>query len=127
MQKRILILDNDEGSREVLTALFMSADFDSKAIEYTDDIIKEVNNYAPDVLLLDYILNGINGGELCHQIKTNPATSNLPVVIVSAYPKVINSLGHYGCDCFIAKPFDIDDMLQQVGQLVTKANKPLQV
>jgi CheY-like chemotaxis protein len=76
--------------------------------------------YRPDIVILDYILNGINGGELCHQIKMNRHTAQLPVVIMSAYPKVLQSLGDYGCNTFIPKPFDIDHILNCIKELTTE-------
>jgi two-component system CheB/CheR fusion protein len=66
----------------------------------------------------DYILDGINGREICHQIKANPATCFLPVVIISAYPKVLLSLGTYGCDKFIAKPFDLNYLTSSINELL---------
>jgi CheY-like chemotaxis protein len=70
-------------------------------VPYTDDIFALIEKFNPDLIILDYILNGINGGELCHQVKHNSKTSLIPVIIYSAYTKVIQSLGDYGCDAFV--------------------------
>jgi DNA-binding response OmpR family regulator len=121
--KRLLILDNDQDVLEIMQEVFIYEGYEVKALQGTDDIFNDIAACKPHVIMLDYILDGVNGGEICHQIKNNPLTCNLPVIIVSAYPKVINSLGYYGCDKFIPKPFDIYDLLNQVEQLIILDNK----
>ncbi|MDB5063222.1 MAG: response regulator [Mucilaginibacter sp.] len=119
MKKRLLILDDDKDILDVMYEIFKDEGYEVKIIENADNILNDIANYRPDIILLDYILNGINGGEICHQIKTNEATCNIPVIIVTAYSKVINSLGDYGCDSFISKPFEITELVQQVNELLT--------
>ena len=114
MIKRVLILDNDPDVLDAMQEVLNYSGFEVKTIEETNDIFEIINNFKPDVILVDYILNGINGGEICHLIKASPRPSHLPVIILSAYPRVINSLGFYGCDSFIAKPFELDDLVNQV-------------
>ena len=118
MTKRLLILDDDKDILDVMKEIFIDEGYEVKTIESGDNILSDVANYRPDIILLDYILHGINGGELCHQIKTNQATCTIPIIIVTAYSKVINSLGNYGCDSFISKPFDITELVQQVNELL---------
>ena len=118
MTKRLLILDDDKDILDVMKEIFIDEGYEVKTIESGDNILSDVINYRPDIILLDYILHGINGGELCHQIKTNQATCTIPIIIVTAYSKVINSLGNYGCDSFVSKPFDITELVQQVNELL---------
>jgi CheY-like chemotaxis protein len=114
LMKRILVVDNDPDILNVMEEILMYEGFEVKAYADTENIIGCIENYNPDLVLMDYILNGINGGELCAQIKSNPQTSSLPVIIMSAYSKVLMSLGNYGCDEFIAKPFDLDEMIYRI-------------
>jgi DNA-binding response OmpR family regulator len=64
------------------------------------------------------LLAGINGGELCGCIKRDYNVDNLPVIMMSAYPKVIASLGYYGCDDFLPKPFNLSDLLIKINHLI---------
>jgi DNA-binding response OmpR family regulator len=114
--KRLLIVDNDEDVLDVMKELFEYEGFDVKTLRCTQDIFTDIAGYNPHVVIIDYILEGINGGELCHQIKHNKETAHLPVIMVSAYTNVLNSLGHYGYDSFIAKPFDITDLVAEVNK-----------
>lgn len=117
--KKVLIVDNDPDVLDALQDILNYEGYEIKGITHTDDIFSLVAQYNPDIILLDYILNGINGGELCHQIKASPATTKLPVILLSAYPRILKSLDYYGCDAFIAKPFDMSDLTGCVQQLLS--------
>jgi DNA-binding response OmpR family regulator len=124
--KKVLVLDNDEGVLDVMQEALNYEGFQVKIIEETDNIFPVIYAFDPDLIILDYILSGVNGGEICHQIKANPETTDIPVMIMSAYPRVIKSLGYYGCDDFIAKPFDLDDIVDRIKNLTDKGmNKNL--
>jgi CheY-like chemotaxis protein len=116
--KKVMIIDNDLDVLDVMQEVLIYEGFSVTAYQRTDNILSVVEQEKPDVILIDYILEGINGGEICHQMKVNPATSELPVIIISAYPKVILSLGTYGCDKFIAKPFDLEELVSSIKHLL---------
>lgn len=112
--KSILIIENDESVLEVLEEIFKNEGYQTHGYGQVDDIFSLVDDFKPDLVLLDYLLPGINGGELCAQLKKEPLTSHIPVVICSAYPQVMLSLGSYGCNAFISKPFELSQMISQV-------------
>jgi CheY-like chemotaxis protein len=114
MKKNILVVDDDEDSLVLLVEVLRYADFDACGIQQTSDIFEVINKVKPDLILMDYILKDINGGELCHQVKTNANTAHLPVVLISAYPRVLESLGRYGCDAFITKPVEINHLIASI-------------
>lgn len=86
MYKRLLIIDNDQYILNVLEEALEYEGYDVHIVNDTDDILLLVNTVKPDLLLLDYLLNGINGGELCGSIKRDLKNQHLPVVMMSAYP-----------------------------------------
>lgn len=115
--KRVLVVDNDPAILDVMEEILEYEGFEVKTYSDTDNIFNCINSFNPDIILIDYILNGINGGELCAQIKKSPETSHLPVIIISAYSKVLLSLGNYGCDDFISKPFELDHLISRISTL----------
>lgn len=115
--KRVLVVDNDPAILDVMEEILGYEGFEVKTYSDTDNIFNCINSFNPDVILIDYILNGINGGELCAEIKKTPETSHLPVIIISAYSKVLLSLGNYGCDDFISKPFELDHLISRISTL----------
>ena len=118
--KKVLLIDDDLDLLEVLSSTLSYFGFDVKTSNHTDDIHSLITIHQPDLVILDYIMNGINGGELCSALKKKDATKNLPVIILSAYDKVIKSLGNYGCDAFISKPFDIQDLINNIKRVLSK-------
>jgi len=117
---KVLIVDNDNNILDVMNEALTYEGYEVNSLLAVDNIFPEIMTYRPDIVILDYILDGINGGELCHQIKVNRYTAQLPVVIMSAYPKVLQSLGDYGCNMFIPKPFDLDHILNCIKELTTE-------
>lgn len=116
--KKVLVLDNDPRILDVMQEALSDEGFDVDIYEGTEDILSLVNQCKPDLLIVDYILNGINGGEICRTIKNSASTFNLPVIIFSAYPRVLQSLVYYGCNAFIAKPLDLCVLIDKVRELV---------
>ncbi len=94
----------------------------SATSSYTDDIFELVNLHQPDLVIIDYLMTGINGGEMCAALKRNPSTRALPVIIVSAYERIIQSLGNYGCDAFVSKPFDMTHLLNVIKRIISASS-----
>ncbi|WP_276090349.1 response regulator [Pedobacter sp. JY14-1] len=123
--KRILIIENDQSLLQLLEEIFEGNGYQTYAYQHVDDIFAVFDKHKPDVVLLDYLLPGINGGELCAQLKREPTTANVPVVICSAYPQVLLSLGSYGCNAFVAKPFEINYLLREVEDCIANPERVL--
>lgn len=121
MAKRILIVDNDPDILEVLYQALTYEGFEVFTLKHTDNIVSSLAEYQVDLLLIDYILDGINGEELCHQVKTCSTTAHLPVILMSAHSKVLTSLGFYGCNVFVAKPFDLKHLVNCISEEICKA------
>jgi len=120
--KRILILDNDSASLDIMEEILSGEGFDVITAEDTSDIFLLIARHSPDILIMDYILSGTNGGELCRQVKANKATGHLPVIIISAFSRIAASIYQCGCDDFIDKPFDIFDLINRVKAFADKAS-----
>ena len=118
MKKKALVIDDDQTVLEFMEEALIYFDYDTQTAAGTDNIIMLLKTAQPDIVIIDYLLNGVNGGELCKTIKNDGFYSKLPVIIYSAYPKFLQSLGYYNCDFFIEKPFDLSVMMQKVQDLV---------
>lgn len=118
--KKILILDDDQAVLEVMESAltYSDANFMVKTIESSTDIFTEIKQFHPDLILTDYLLQGVNGGKICHEIKSKPETRHIPVVMISAYSEVLESPEIYGCDAMLSKPFDLGKLLQTVNALL---------
>lgn len=120
MLKNILVIDNDVEMTDLFDELFCETNYKPFVYAETDDIFSLIKLHNPSLILLDYNLNGMNGGDMCALIKANPKTKSLPVIIFSAYPRVIYSLLEYGNDDFIEKPFEIDEFMNVIDKYCLK-------
>lgn len=112
--KKILLIEDDEALIEVLGIIFTRAGYSYKAYTCTENILPLIEDFRPDLVLLDYTLPIVNGEVLCNQIKRYKQTTNIPVIIFSAHNNMFLSVGKYGCDAFIGKPFKPDHLINKI-------------
>ncbi len=118
MSKRILILDDNQDILEIVHETLEYEQFNVKSTGDGTDVMPLVKEFSPDLVLLDYKVAGMNGGEICQQIKTHPDFSHIPVIIFSAYVNHQEDLFAYGCDATINKPFDLSELVEKVNSFV---------
>jgi len=121
--KKVLVLDDDISLLDIIKEVLLDANLLVRTVERGKDILTAIEEYKPDLILLDYLAGDSNGGEICHQIKSGTLTRHIPVIIMSAYPKVFLSLGSYGCDFFLPKPFDLTQLVRAVDDYSFKQKK----
>lgn len=120
MSKQILIIDDDEDILKVLETILTYNDFEVTGIDETENIFELIEKYNPDLIITDFLLSGLNGGEICQRIKSNKDTCHIPVILISAYPELAISFGKFGFDAFINKPFNIGDLVEKIDELLEK-------
>ena len=76
--------------------------------------LDNIAEMAPDVVLMDEILAGARGSELCKKLKADPATAHLKVILMSAVTHVAEIAAKCGADAYIEKPFDIDVLINEI-------------
>ena len=119
MTKRILILDDNQDILEIVHETLAYEKFEVQSTSRSDAVMPLVEKFNPDLVILDYRVAGLNGGELCRQIKSHPNFSNTPVIIFSAYINHSDDLYAYGCDAIINKPFDLAELVEKVNNLIS--------
>lgn len=119
MSKRILILDDNQDILDIVHETLSYEKFDVKSTSVSDEVMPMLDEFLPALVILDYRVAGINGGELCRQIKCHPLYKDIPVIIFSAYINHENELYGYGCDAIINKPFDLTELVEKVNSLIS--------
>lgn len=112
--KKVLVVDDDTEVLDVMQEALEYYGYEVRVTAQAYAAFSIIETFKPGVVLLDYLLDGANGADICHQIKMNPWTAHLPVVIVSAYSKVLQSKGDFGYDKLLAKPFDLNELISTV-------------
>ena len=117
MNKKILILDDDADILEILEMLLSEHGYNIKTANSGEKVFEEIKDFEPDLLLMDVQIAGLNGLEICRDIKGNPITATLRIIIISGTPEINAFLGLPGApDAFIAKPFDMDHLITSIAQ-----------
>lgn len=116
---RILVVEDESSLCDLLSEIFKSEGYEFEIHEKADDILALIQSFAPNIVLLDYLLSSSNGCEICAQIKANPQTAKVPVIIYSAIVKARLPLDSCNADAFIEKPFDLDFLLAEIRRLST--------
>ncbi|MDO7745025.1 MAG: response regulator [Pedobacter sp.] len=114
MAKHILVIENDEKLVEILDEFLTEQGYTLHFRPQAYDIVPIIKELMPDLVLLDFLLPGTNGGELCMQIKKNEQLRHIPVIIFTAFPRVLLALEDYRCNAFISKPFDLLALVDQI-------------
>ena len=120
MGKKILVIDDHQELLDTIEMILQTGAYDVSCFLSTDNVVQTVLDTEPDLALIDYVLAGLNGGELCAELKNHSATKEVPVVLMSAYPAMIELSGGFGQDAFISKPFNIDELLETVKMCLQK-------
>lgn len=109
---RILIVDDIPGTIEAL-AIVLSPDYELSIATNGPDALKIVETDSPDLILLDIVMPGMDGFEVCARLKANEATRNIPVIFITAKTAsedIVKGL-EAGAYYYLTKPFDAPTML----------------
>ncbi len=118
--KKILILDDDKDNLEILSFILTEYGYEVKGRLCGDTVFDDIKTYQPDLILMDVRLAGMDGREICRNIKENPLTALLPVILVSGTHDLSESMHLPGApDDYIAKPYDLDFLINRVSKQLT--------
>jgi DNA-binding response OmpR family regulator len=111
---KILVVDDDVDILSVMEILLSMKGFDVEVTSKGENTIPKIESFKPDLILLDVLISGHDGRTICKELKTNKSTKDIPVIMFSAHPGAAATIGDYGADDFIAKPFDVNNLMQKV-------------
>lgn len=112
-KQKILIVDDDENIAELISLYLTKECFDTKMVYNGEDALTAFESYHPNLILLDLMLPGIDGYQVCREIR---AKSPTPIIMLSAKGEVFDKvLGlELGADDYIIKPFDSKELVARV-------------
>ena len=116
--KKILIVDDDSGILDALTVAIETSGYEVLGILDARQIEKQIASFIPDLILMDLLLAGSDGTELTRKLKSNSATASIPIVILSAHPSARVQAQKAGADDFLAKPFNLDELLAKLRKFI---------
>lgn len=112
-KNKILIVDDDSNIAELISLYLAKECFDTQIVGDGESALRAVRSYQPDLILLDLMLPGIDGYQVCREVR---ASSNVPIIMLSAKGEVFDKvLGlELGADDYMEKPFDSKELVARV-------------
>ena len=121
MTKKVMIVDDEQDILfTVGRMLEMSGYSVIKAVD-GKDCIKKLNEFNPDLVLLDIMMPGMSGWDVAAKIKENPSWSNIPIIFLTAKGDTMSiGMGSMAAQDYIVKPFNIKDLRSRIEQVLNR-------
>ena len=119
-QIKILIVDDDEHISELVSLYLVKEGYDCHMVCDGESAIREQAAYQPDLILLDIMLPGMDGYEVCSEIRKS---SNIPIIMLSAKGESFDKVHglKMGADDYLAKPFDTKELLARIAAVLRRS------
>jgi DNA-binding response OmpR family regulator len=111
---KVLIIDDDPDVRTVMDILLKKQGYNVETASRKDEAWDKLKNFQPSVVLLDVLLSGTDGRNLCQEIKADEQMKHIPVIMLSAHPGAAENITSYGADDFISKPLNQQILLEKI-------------
>lgn len=115
--KKVLFIDDDTELQSLLTVVLEDEDFDLIGLVNIVEVA-DIANYNPDLILLDEWLLDKKGSDICLELKSEPKTVDIPVILVSAVNGIEKIAARCKADAFISKPFDINYIIKVINSFL---------
>jgi DNA-binding response OmpR family regulator len=114
--RRILVVDDETSFLDIMNVILPRAGFEIITSTHGTEGLKMIYECQPDLALLDDMLPGMSGGDICLSVKSDPTMRHLPVVLYSAGPRVRDGefIRRVGADAVLYKPFKPADVVSTI-------------
>jgi two-component system cell cycle response regulator DivK len=122
MTKKILVVEDQEDNRQILRDLLGSVDLEMVEAENGQEALTAVAEHKPDLILMDIQLPIMDGYEATRRIKADPATKNIPIIVVTSYALSGDEgkAREAGCDAYVTKPYSPRQLLAKIREYLPK-------
>ena len=120
---RVLVVEDEPAQREVLAYNLEAEGFDVARAGSGDEALLLVEEEAPDVMVLDWMLPGVSGIEICRRIKSRAETRGLPIIMLSARTEEVDRVRglETGADDYVVKPYSVVELMARVRAQLRRA------
>src|SRR6476659_3870986 len=111
---KILVVDDDPDISMMLKLMLEYKGYSVLILEKIEDVINVLSENNISVVIIDMLLSEVSGTDVCARIRENKPTAECPILMISAHPNAKKICLDAGADDFIAKPFDMNDILSKI-------------
>jgi two-component system, OmpR family, phosphate regulon response regulator PhoB len=124
MNPRILIVEDEEALTEILRYNLEAAGYEVEAVARGDEADLRFKERAPDLVILDWMLPGLSGIEICRRLRARPDTKALPIIMLTARGEESERVRGLstGADDYIVKPFSVPEFMARVSALLRRSS-----
>ncbi|TCO72784.1 phosphate regulon transcriptional regulator PhoB [Rhodovulum euryhalinum] len=121
-QPCVLIVEDEPAQREVLAYNLEAEGFRVASASTGDEALMLVDEVAPDLVVLDWMLPSVSGIEICRQLKTRAETRGLPIIMLSARAEEVDRVRglETGADDYVVKPYSVVELMARVRALLRR-------
>ncbi len=122
----MLVVEDDQDIAALIEHYLRKAGYAAEVLSAGDGAIARVRDKPPDLLILDLMLPGIDGLEICRLLRADPATSTVPIIMVTARAEDADRIAglELGADDYVSKPFNPNELVARVRALLRRVQGP---
>ena len=124
MSARVLVVEDEEAIQVLLAYNLNAEGFDVRQAESAEDALMLVDEETPDLIVLDWMLPGVSGVELCRMLRTKPETRSVPIIMLTARGEEFDRVRGLasGADDYVVKPFSVPELVARIRSVLRRAN-----
>ncbi|MFH0976388.1 MAG: response regulator transcription factor [Spirochaetota bacterium] len=116
MKKKIFVIDDEKDLQEILQVNFVKEGYDVRTFSSAEEALEAIESDRPDLILLDIMMQGMDGYDFCKKIRTSADCKTIPIIFLSAkseeFDKVLGL--ELGGDDYVTKPFGLKELMSRV-------------
>jgi twitching motility two-component system response regulator PilH len=122
MSKLVLVIEDDPDQRRLLERMLLGSGWRVATAPDGESGLSAAKSHAPDAIVLDVMMPRLNGYQTCRQLKADPATAPIPVVMCTSKDQPADEFWatEVGAEAFLAKPVDIGRLVQMLDRLTER-------
>ncbi|MGB4521204.1 MAG: response regulator [Candidatus Omnitrophota bacterium] len=119
-KNKVLIIEDDLPALESLRSLLLTSGFEVEGNSTPKEIMKAVKSFAPDIILLDLLMPGLGGLEVCQMLNSDKQTRDIPIIVISAIANPADIKKAYGLGVvdYLTKPYIYSELENKIKKFI---------
>jgi len=122
--KRVLVVEDSRADQTMIVSILEKLGHEAHLAESAEKALEWLANHQPpDLIMLDIVMPGVNGLELCREVRANPDLKHVPIVFCSSKDQDFDRFWalRQGGNAYLTKPFEPEDLIQTIGEYLNPA------